>query len=1197
MLNRNCFVGFSYSMNLMPLSVIKKGAENLAADHLSRLENPYQSELEKKETTETFPLETLGMVTFHGNDSTPWFVDFANYHTWNFVVKGMSSQQKKKPFLKMFTHTFGTSPIFLRCVRIKGFGGVFLAKKPMISSWLSIKDPPGDIMVPTTVTIRQIQVLEENPKEDPEKDPEEDPEEEPEPNNGLVNQFALHVDLHQPGVMIGWLEEKDGVNECVNNEDIEDEDVEIKLDDDPELIFPYEVEGDKTLPLGGVSSNFEPPNAEPPNAESSDSVSSDSELEDEEADVAPEDTFGTITQRPYAVRDFPRGVLEASRTRSRVTEAELGKCQTKIALLKSKNKIEEKEREILDQDLGSVEHVLGDVLERLKVLESRENATSKKKLVEAEMKLELARMEHDMVERRLHASYGWNKRFYMEMVRIGAVPKPPSDDEGTERPRKKLKKSSFDGTKGPSKPRGPPVHRNKDCPKLGKNGKGGKNHGGAYKLGDVNTQQDPKLDTSYEVELTDRKVVSTNNVLTGWTLNLLNRSFPIDLMVIELGSSDIIIGMDWLSRYDAAILCGDKKAREYIENGCELFLAQVIGTVSKEKRFKDVPVIRDSLKVFPEELPGLLPPRQVEFCIDLIPGDAPVARAPYRLAPSEIKELSKQPPELLEKGFIRPSSSPRGAPNRYLLPRIDDLIDQLQGSSVYSKIDLRSVYRQLRVREEDIRITAFITCYEHYEFQVMPFGLTNAPAVFMDLMNRVCKSYLDKFVIVFIDDVLIYSKNKEEHGEYLKTILNFHVIDSNGVHVDPAKIEAIKNWAAPTTPTKCREYIQYEGSEDFVVYCDASRKGFGAVLMQREKRRWIELVSDYDCVIRYHPGKANVIADALSKKDKEPIRVLVPRPPNVNIVRSMWLYKHKYNVDGSLNWYKARLVANGRSQQQGIDCDETFNPVVKPATIRTVLSLAVSRQWPIHQLDVKNAFLHDHLTEIVYMHQPLGFTDSAHSNYGQDTAYLLLNVDDIILTASSTLLLQRIISLLHEEFAMTDLGPLNYFLGISATRTTSGIFLTPIDTEKKPGPEGSPVTDPTLYHSLAGSLQYLTFTRLDFSYAIQQLSTLVYYITTYCILDADWAGCLATRRSTSGYCVFLGDNLRTWSSKRQDTLSRSSAKAEYHWVTNAVAETSWIHNLLRELHTSLFTATLVYCDNVSLVYMSANLYNISAPNI
>ncbi|GJZ86385.1 putative reverse transcriptase domain-containing protein [Tanacetum coccineum] len=308
-------------------------------------------------------------------------------------------------------------------------------------------------------------------------------------------------------------------------------------------------------------------------------------------------------------------------------------------------------------------------------------------------------------------------------------------------------------------------------------------------------------------------------------------------MVIELGSFDIIIGMDWLSRYDAAILCGEKKAQKYIEKGCELFLAQVTEQESKEKRLEDVPVIRDFPKVFPDELPRLPPPRQVEFHFDLIPGAAPVARAPYNY--QELNKLTIK--------------------NRYPLPRIDDLFDQLQGSSVYSKIDLRSSYHQLCIHEEDIPITAFRTRYGHYEFQVMPFGLTNAPTLFMDLMNRVCKPYLDKFVIVFIDDILIYSKNKEEHGKHLKTILNLlrskklyakfskcdfwldsvqflgHVIDSSGVHVDPAKIEAIKNCAAPTTPTECANIITTEGSEAFVVYYDAPLKGFGAVLMQREK--------------------------------------------------------------------------------------------------------------------------------------------------------------------------------------------------------------------------------------------------------------------------------------------------------------------------------------------------------------------------
>lgn len=260
---------------------------------------------------------------------------------------------------------------------------------------------------------------------------------------------------------------------------------------------------------------------------------------------------------------------------------------------------------------------------------------------------------------------------------------------------------------------------------------------------------------------------------------------------------------------------------------------------------------------------------------------------------------------------------------------------------------------------------------------------------------------------------------------------------------------------------------------------------------------------------------------------------------------------------------------------------------------------------------------------------------------GSDIAYLLLYVDDIILRASSTALLQSIIALLHSEFAMTDLGSLNYFLGISAQRNASGMFLsqskfakeilerahmqncnpckTLVDTNSKLGLDGDHVSDLTLYRSLAGALQYLTFTRPDLSYSVQRVCLYMHdprdphFTTLKRILrylrgttdhglqlhvssttqltaytDADWAGCPVTRRSTSGYCVFLGDNLLSWSAKRQVTLSRSSAEAEYRGVANVVAETAWIRNLLRELHTPLFTATLVYCDNVSVVYMSAN---------
>ncbi|GJY87508.1 putative reverse transcriptase domain-containing protein [Tanacetum coccineum] len=294
-------------------------------------------------------------------------------------------------------------------------------------------------------------------------------------------------------------------------------------------------------------------------------------------------------------------------------------------------------------------------------------------------------------------------------------------------------------------------------------------------------------------------------------------------------------------------------------------LEEITEKKSDEKRLEDIPVAREFPEVFPKDLPGLPPVRQVEFQINLMPGVAPVARAPYRLAPSEMQELSNQLQELADRGFIRPSTSPWGAPACL----IDDLFDQLQGSSVYSKIDLRSGYHQLRVRDEDIPKTAFRMQYGHYEFQVMPLGLTNAPAVFMDLMNSCIVTILDKFVIVFIDDILIYSRNKEEHADHLRIILELlkkeklyakfskcdfwisivqflgHVIDSQGIHVDPAKIEA------------CNVFTDH--------------KSLQHILDQKElnmrQRHWLELLADYDYEIRYHPGKATVVADALSWKE------------------------------------------------------------------------------------------------------------------------------------------------------------------------------------------------------------------------------------------------------------------------------------------------------------------------------------------
>ncbi|GJR73633.1 putative reverse transcriptase domain-containing protein [Tanacetum coccineum] len=472
-------------------------------------------------------------------------------------------------------------------------------------------------------------------------------------------------------------------------------------------------------------------------------------------------------------------------------------------------------------------------------------------------------------------------------------------------------------------------HYRSDYPKLkdqnhgnkagNKNGVG-EARGKAYVLGggDANPDSNVVKDVSYAVELADGRISRTNTILRGCTLGLLDHSFNIDLMPVELGSFDVIIGMDWLANHHAVIVCDEKivripygdevlivqgdgdgkgeksklsiisctKTQKYIKRGCPIFLAQVtkkeIKDKSEEKRLEDVPTVRDFPEVFPKDLPGLPPMRQVEFQIDLVPGAAPVARAPYRLAPSELQELSAQLQELSDKGFIRPSSSPWGAPvlfvkkkdgsfwmcidyrelnkltvkNRYPLPRINYLFDQLLGSSVYSKIDLRSGYHQLRVREEDIPKTTFRTRYGHYEFQVMLFGLTNAPAIFMDLMNRVCKQYLDKFVIIFIDDILIYSKSKEEHTKHLKLILE--LLKKEELY---AKFSKCKFWLSKPMTKLTQKNIKFdwrekaeaafqllklklcsapilslpEGSEDFVVYCDASRKGLGAVLMQREK--------------------------------------------------------------------------------------------------------------------------------------------------------------------------------------------------------------------------------------------------------------------------------------------------------------------------------------------------------------------------
>ncbi|GJZ56733.1 putative reverse transcriptase domain-containing protein [Tanacetum coccineum] len=365
-----------------------------------------------------------------------------------------------------------------------------------------------------------------------------------------------------------------------------------------------------------------------------------------------------------------------------------------------------------------------------------------------------------------------------------------------------------------------PGHFRKDCPKFRNQNRGNKtgNKNGnktrgneatarAYAIGGGGTNPD-------------------SNIVTGtFLLNNCHASI-----------FNVIIGMDWLAKYHALIICDEKIVR--IPYGDEVLIirgddcdgritSKKTEDKSEEKRLEDVPIVREFPEVFPEDLPGLPPTRQVEFQIDLVPGAAHVARAPSSSWGALVLFVKKK------DGSFRMCIDYRElnrltVKNRYPLPRIDDLFDQLQGSRVYSKIDLRSGYHQLIVREEDIPKTAFRTRYGHYEFQVMPFGLTNAPAVFMDLINMVYKPYLDRFMIMFIDDILIYSKSKKEHEGHLRLILKLlkeeklyakfskyefwlskvqflsHVIDSEDIHVDPAKIESIKDWASPKTPTEIR---------------------------------------------------------------------------------------------------------------------------------------------------------------------------------------------------------------------------------------------------------------------------------------------------------------------------------------------------------------------------------------------------------
>ncbi|GJZ04183.1 putative reverse transcriptase domain-containing protein [Tanacetum coccineum] len=431
-----------------------------------------------------------------------------------------------------------------------------------------------------------------------------------------------------------------------------------------------------------------------------------------------------------------------------------------------------------------------------------------------------------------------------------------------------------------------------------------------------------ELGFRYEIKIATGKLVEIDKVIKGCKLEIKGHVFDIDLIPFGHGSFDVIIGMDWLSnhkglkkfvkKYEKPLL--DGKVLRVLGEKSEEKIRQLKSAKAKEKEQEEIVVVRDFPKVFPDDLSGLPPVQEIKFRIELIPRATPVVKSPYSLAPSELEELSGQLKELQDKGFILPSSSPWGAP---ILT--DDLFNQLQGSKFFSKIDLRSGYNQLRVHKDDIPKIVFRTHYGHFNFTVMPFGLTNALAVFKDLMNRVCRPYLDKFVIVFIDDILIYYKTQEEHVEHLRLVLELFKKEKLYAKFSkyPSKIEAVKNWKAPRTPSEGEEQeLEFQtlkdklcnalvlalpnGSEDFVVYCDASGIGLGYVLMQRGKviayasrqlkihemnytthdlelgaivfalkiwRHYLygtkSLFNDYDFEIRYHPGKANVVADAL----------------------------------------------------------------------------------------------------------------------------------------------------------------------------------------------------------------------------------------------------------------------------------------------------------------------------------------------
>ncbi|WVZ89929.1 hypothetical protein U9M48_036274 [Paspalum notatum var. saurae] len=473
-----------------------------------------------------------------------------------------------------------------------------------------------------------------------------------------------------------------------------------------------------------------------------------------------------------------------------------------------------------------------------------------------------------------------------------------------------------------------------------------------------------KLKQNYHIT-TPGSLVTTGLMARQLKVDIGPESFVINPVVLPHQGIVVILGINWMVENDAVLHVGSREVQLKSKVTGKILKMHIpeqkhieatVNTTELQE-IKKILVVCEFPDVFPKELSGLPPDRDVEFKIDLIPGTAPVSRRPSSPwgCPALFVQKKDQGGKRLCVDY-RPLNAVT-VKNKYPLPHIDILFDQLAGAKVFSKIDLRSSYYQIKIREDDIPKAAFSTRYGLYEYLVMSFGLTNAPAFFMYMMNSVFTNELDKFVVVFIDDILVYSKNEEEHEEHLRTVLTRlrehqlyaklskcalwirevsflgHILSEKGVAIDPSKVEDVLNWKQHETVTEIRSFLvlaQPDVTKPFDVYCDASGNGLGCVLMKEgrviayasrqlrkheanyathdlelaavvhalkiwrhyllgntchiytdhkslkyiltqpelnmRQQQWLELIKDYDLKIHYHPGKANVVADALSRR-------------------------------------------------------------------------------------------------------------------------------------------------------------------------------------------------------------------------------------------------------------------------------------------------------------------------------------------